>query len=59
MAAQEPFTVSLEPNPLECWHRLNQRLGNQLFDDLDTLRDAALAALDSIEPPNVFTYLCP
>jgi hypothetical protein len=23
------------------------------------LRDAALAALDSINPPNLFTYLCP
>jgi len=51
---------SPELNPAEeCWHQLNQRLGNRLFDDLDTLRDAALAALDAIEPPNLFTYLYP
>ena len=30
-------------------------LGNQLFEELDEFHDAALAALDSIEPPN----LCP
>ena len=47
-------------NPAEeCWHCLSQRLGNRLFEELDELRDAALAALDSIEPPNVLTYLCP
>lgn len=51
---------SPELNPTEeCWHQLSQRLGNQLFEELDVLRDAALAALDSIEPPNLFTYLCP
>ena len=51
---------SPELNPAEeCWHQLNQHLGNQLFEELDVLRDAALAALDSIEPPNLFTYLCP
>ena len=50
---------SPELNPAaECWHQLNQHLGNQLFEELDVLRDAALAALDSIEPPNLFTYLC-
>lgn len=37
----------------------NQALGNCLFDTLNDLRDAALAALDSINPPNLFTYLCP
>ena len=51
---------SVPVNPAEeCWHRLRQRLGNRLFEELDELRDAALAALDSIEPPNLFTYLCP
>ena len=43
----------------ECWRRLDQALGSQLFDTLDDLRDAALAALDSISPPNLLTYLCP
>ena len=51
---------SPELNPAEeCWHRLSQRLGNQLFEELNELRDAALAALDSIEPPNLSSYLCP
>jgi transposase InsO family protein len=51
---------SPELNPVEeCWRRLNQELGNHLFDTLDELRDAAVAALDSIEPPSIFTYLCP
>ena len=51
---------SPELNPTEeCWHQLSQRLGNQLFEELDELRDAALAALDSIEPPNLSPYLCP
>jgi hypothetical protein len=51
---------SPELNPAEeCWHQLSQRLGNRLFEELDELRDAALAALDSIEPPNLFSYLCP
>jgi transposase InsO family protein len=50
---------SPELNPAEeCWRKLNQALGNRLFDTLDELRDAALAALDDIEPPNIFTYLC-
>jgi len=45
-------------NPAEeCWHQLNQALGNRLFDTLDELRGAALTALDSINPPNLFTYL--
>jgi len=42
----------------ECWRRLDQALGNRLFDTLDELREAALAALDDIEPPSIFTYLC-
>jgi len=51
---------SPELNPTEeCWRRLNKALGNRLFATLDELRDAALAALDKIEPPSVFTYLCP
>ena len=49
-----------ELNPAEeCWHQLNQALGNRLFDTLDELRGAALTALDSINPPNFFTCLWP
>ena len=43
----------------ECWHQLSQRLGNQLFEELNELHDAVLAALDSIEPPNLSPYLYP
>jgi hypothetical protein len=51
---------SPELNPVEeCWRRLDQALGNRLFDTLDELQEAALAALDDIKPPNVFTYLYP
>jgi transposase len=51
---------SPELNPTEeCWRKLNQVLGNRLFDDLDELRDAALTALENLEPRKVFTYLCP
>ena len=51
---------SPELNPAEeCWHQLNQALGNRLFDTLDELRGAALTALNGINPPNFFTYLWP
>jgi transposase len=51
---------SPELNPAEeCWRKLNQALGNRLFDTLNELRDAELSALDITEPPHVFTYLCP
>ncbi|GAD51825.1 mobile element protein [Halarchaeum acidiphilum MH1-52-1] len=46
-------------NPAEeCWRQLDQELGNRLFETLDDLRGAALSALDRIEVPDVFTYLC-
>ena len=51
---------SPELNPAEdCWKKLNQALGNRLLNTLDELHDAALAALDRIDPPNLFTYLLP
>ena len=51
---------SPELNPVEeCWRQLNQALGNRLFDTLDELQEAALAALGDIKPPDVFTYLYP
>jgi len=47
-------------NPAEeCWRQLDQELGNRLFNTLNELRDAALSALNRINVPNVFTYLCP
>lgn len=51
---------SPELNPTEeCWRRLNRSLGNRLFQTLDDLQEAALAALDRLKPPNIFKYLCP
>jgi hypothetical protein len=43
----------------ECWRQLDQELGNRLFGTLDDLRGGALSALNRIEVPDVFTYLCP
>jgi hypothetical protein len=43
----------------ECWRKLNRALGNRLFGNLDKLQDAALSALDDLEPPQLSTYLCP
>ena len=37
--------------------KLNQALGNRLFDTLDDLRDATLSVLDSINPPSLFIYV--
>jgi len=51
---------SPELNPTEqCWRHLNQSLGNRLFQSLDELQEAALAALERFEAPNILTYLCP
>jgi hypothetical protein len=65
-AAETPIELcylprgSPELNPTEeCWRRLNRALGNRLFQTLDDLQEAALAALGQLETPNVLTYLCP
>ena len=51
---------SPELNPTEeCWRQLDRALGNRLFQSLDELQAAALAALDQLETPNVLKYLCP
>jgi transposase len=51
---------SPELNPAEeCWRQLGQELGNQIFDDLDELRDVVLGTLGSLDPPDVFNYLYP
>lgn len=51
---------SPELNPTEeCWRQLDQRLGNRIFDDRDELQNAALTALDKIDPPPLLKYLCP
>ena len=48
MAAQEPFTVSLEPNPLECWDDENtastlRALAVRLHSTGISLRETATA----------------
>ena len=53
-----PWVSALENPAEECWRQLDQELGNRLFDTLDDIRDAALSALNRIEVPNLFTYLC-
>ncbi len=55
-----PPRGSPELNPTEeCWRKLNRALGNRLFENPDKLEDAALSALDDLEPPQLSTYLCP
>lgn len=45
-------------NPVEeCWKKLDQALGNRLFNTLSDPRDAVLAALDSIKPA-IYSRTC-
>lgn len=47
-------------NPVEeCWRQFNLALKNRLFEDLNALRRAIPAALDSITSPNLYNYLFP
>lgn len=46
-------------NPTEeCWRQLRKILGNQYFGSLDELRVAIWPALESIDPPGIYQYLC-
>lgn len=46
-------------NPTEeCWRQLRMVLGNQYFGSLDELRAAIRPALDSIDPPGIYQYIC-
>ena len=65
-AADEPIelvyfpTGSPDLNPTEeYWRRLKQALGNRYFATPGEIRSAVWSALDSIEPPGVYQYLCP
>jgi hypothetical protein len=52
-------TGSPDLNPIEeCWRRLGKTLGNQYFGSLDELRTAIRPALESIDPPGIYQYLC-
>jgi transposase len=65
-AADEPIelvyfpTGSPDLNPTEeYWRRLKKALGNRYFATPDEIRSAVWSALESIEPPGVYQYLCP
>lgn len=47
-------------NPVEeCWRQFKQFLGNRSFADIPELREAIPAALEAINPPNMYNDLCP
>lgn len=46
-------------NPTEeCWRQLRKILGNLYFGSLNELRAALWPALESIDPPGIYQYLC-
>jgi transposase len=52
-------TGSPDLNPTEeYWRRLKQALGNCYFGTLGEIRSAIWSALDTIDPPGVYQYLC-
>lgn len=52
-------TGSPDLNPTEeCWRQLREILGNQYFGSLNELRAAIWPALESIDPPGIYQYLC-
>jgi len=52
--------VQLKGNPMEnSLQKLNQRLDNQLFEELDELKEAVFDALASLEPTNIYNCLYP
>ena len=52
-------TGSPDLNPTEeYWRRLKQALGNRYFGTLGKIHSAIWSALDTIDPPGVYQYLC-
>lgn len=52
-------TGSPDLNPTEeCWRQLRKTLRNRYFGSLNELRAAIRPALESIDPPEVYQYLC-
>lgn len=46
-------------NPTEeCWRQLRSALGNRYFGTVDELRNGIRSALESINPPGIYQYLC-
>lgn len=49
----------MDLNPTEgYWKRLKQALGNRYFGTLGEIRSAVWSALETIDPPRVYQYLC-
>ena len=42
----------------ECWRQLRTALGNRYFGSLDELRAGIQSALETINPPEIYQYLC-
>ena len=46
-------------NPTEeCWRQLRSALGNRYFGSVDELRAGIRSALETIDPPGLYQYLC-
>ena len=46
-------------NPTEeCWRQLRSALGNRFFGSVDELRTGIRSALETINPPGLYQYLC-
>jgi len=46
-------------NPTEeCWRQLRSALGNRYFGTVDELRDGIRSAMETIDPPGIYQYLC-
>ena len=49
--------AKLDPTE-ECWRQLRTALGNGYFGSLDELRAGIRSALETIDPPGIYQYLC-
>lgn len=46
-------------NPTEeCWRQLRLALGNRYFGTVDELRDGIRSAMETIDPPGIYQFLC-
>jgi transposase len=46
-------------NPTEeCWRQLRSALGNRYFGTVDELRKGIRSAMETIDPPGIYQYLC-
>jgi transposase len=46
-------------NPTEeCWRQLRLALGNRYFGTVDELRDGIRSAMEAIDPPGIYQFLC-